>query len=206
MCKQQGRSFCSELGADISLWSEETPLSKPGWITESFQTLQEAIQFTSDNRIDEARELLRSAPDLEMREWFDVHAQNSGAWRNKAFGIATPTPISPLDKSSKFTKFETKVFIRDNFRCCYCSGNVLPRDVFEKAQLHLGTETLPLGRTNMTRSGFYVMFVATLDHVLPYSLGGRTDESNLVTCCWSCNYGKANYTIEQLGIKDPRWD
>jgi hypothetical protein len=34
-------------------------------------------------------------------------------------------------------------------------------------------------------------------------LGGRTDESNLVTSCWSCNYGKANYTVEQIGISNP---
>jgi 5-methylcytosine-specific restriction endonuclease McrA len=47
------------------------------------------------------------------------------------------------------------------------------------------------------------MFVATLDHVVPLSLGGRTNESNLVTCCWSCNYGKANYTVEQIGIDNP---
>jgi 5-methylcytosine-specific restriction endonuclease McrA len=47
------------------------------------------------------------------------------------------------------------------------------------------------------------MFVATLDHVTPWSLGGRTDESNLVTSCWSCNYGKANFTVEQIGIRNP---
>jgi 5-methylcytosine-specific restriction endonuclease McrA len=47
------------------------------------------------------------------------------------------------------------------------------------------------------------MFVATLDHVIPWSLGGRTDESNLVSSCWSCNYGKANFTVEQIGIRNP---
>jgi hypothetical protein len=79
----------------------------------------------------------------------------------------------------------------------------MPKKLFKKAQSLIGKTYLPLGSTNLTRSGFYLMFVATLDHVLPLSLGGRTNESNLVTSCWSCNYGKANFTVEQIGINNP---
>jgi HNH endonuclease len=204
MCTQQGRSYCSEMGADASLWSKEALLEKPRWITDSFQTFQEVIQLTSEKKIDEARELLASAPDLEMREWFHVHAQNVGTWRKKAFGRPAPAPVMPLDAVSDVTKFESKLFARDNFKCLYCSCEVRPRTVFEKVQSDLGTEAFPLGKTNMSKSGFYVMFRATLDHVLPHSLGGRTEETNLVTSCWSCNFGKANFTVEQLGISDPR--
>jgi len=35
------------------------------------------------------------------------------------------------------------------------------------------------------------------------SYGGRTAPENLVTSCFPCNYGKANFTIEQLGIESP---
>lgn len=160
--------------------------------------------MTQEGNLDDAKSLLKELPDLEMREWFSVHAQNSGAWRSKAFGIPSPAPIMPLDPVKAFTKFKSSVFARDNFRCRYCSSEVFPKKVFKHAHAALGAEALPLGSTNATRSGFYLLFVATLDHVLPWSLGGRTDESNLVTCCWSCNYGKANYTVEQLGLNDPR--
>jgi 5-methylcytosine-specific restriction endonuclease McrA len=108
-----------------------------------------------------------------------------------------------LDPVKTFAKFEPAVFARDKLKCRYCSSNLFPKKEFKKANIVLGDEALPLGKTNATRSGFYLMFVATLDHVLPWSLGGRTDESNLVTCCWSCNYGKANFTVEQLGIGNP---
>ena len=30
-----------------------------------------------------------------------------------------------------------------------------------------------------------------------------TDFGALVTCCWSCNYGKSNHTFEQIGLDDP---
>jgi hypothetical protein len=204
MCKQQGRTFCSELGEDRSLWSKDAPLPKPAWITDAFQTFSKAMSHTLDGKIDEARSLLKQTPDLEMREWFSVHAQNTGAWRSRAFAISSPSVVLPLDPVKSFTTFEVSVFSRDNFKCRYCSSSVLPKKVFKQVNSLLGPEALPLGRTNATRSGFYLMFVATLDHVFPWSLGGRTDETNLVTCCWSCNYGKANFTVEQLGLKDPR--
>lgn len=204
MCKQLGRSFCSELGVDSSLWSKDTPLEKPEWIKETFQTFSKSIQLTLEGQLDAAKSLLKEAPDLEMRDWFHVHGQNSGFWRNKAFGIPAPAPITPRDATREFAKFEPSVFARDNFRCRYCSCEVLPKKEFEKVNSALGSDALPLGGTNANRSGFLLMFSATLDHVLPFSLGGKTDETNLVTCCWSCNYGKSNFTVEQLGIRDPR--
>jgi len=39
----------------------------------------------------------------------------------------------------------------------------------------------------------------------PHSLGGRTELDNLVTSCYSCNFGKAEYTLKQLGIDDPTY-
>ena len=203
MCKQQDRTFCSELGADPSLWSKYAPLLKPLWINEAFQTLSGSIQMALQGKLNPAKALLKNSRDLEMREWFNVHAQNSGSWRQKAFDLSAPDPILPLDKVKIFTKFEPTIFARDNFQCCYCGTSVLPKKVFNKANADLGDDALPLGKTNATLSGFNLMFVGTLDHVLPWSLGGRTDESNLVTCCWSCNYGKSNYTFEQIGLDDP---
>ena len=203
MCKQAGRTYCVELGEDVSLWSKDCPLPKPAWIRESFKILSDVITLAEKGNIGEARTHLEYSSDLKMRAWFHVHAQNSGTWRHKALKVPAPTPILPLDIIKTFTKYEPALFARDNFRCRYCSSEVLPKKTFKKMQLLLGESYLPLGKTNSTCSGFYFSFVATLDHVLPWSLGGRTDESNLVTCCWSCNFGKANYTLEQLGIRNP---
>ncbi len=203
MCKQQGHLFCSELGADSALWSKTAPLPKSAWIDDAYLILEQALKLALEDAVGEAKSLLKNSRDLEMREWFDVHAQNSGGWRNKVWKVPVPNPILPLDSVKTFASFETALFARDNFKCRYCSSSVLPKKAFKQANLILGDDALPLGKTNATRSGFYLMFVATLDHVLPWSLGGRTDETNLVTCCWSCNYGKANFTVEQLGITSP---
>ena len=40
----------------------------------------------------------------------------------------------------------------------------------------------------------------TFDHVVPKSRGGRTEWTNIVTCCVSCNKLKADRTLEQTGM------
>jgi hypothetical protein len=203
MCKKGDANFCTELGKDSSSWSNEAPIKKPEWIQDSFQILVDAITHASVGKVDLARTILKDSRDLEMRTWYHVHAQNIAQWRFDAFKVQSPEPVLPLDPVTKISKFETKLFARDNYKCRYCLDYVVPKKVFKKANSRIGSADLPLGSTNLTKSGFYSIFVATLDHVLPWSLGGRTDESNLVTCCWSCNYGKANFTVEQIGIKNP---
>jgi len=203
MCKQKGNSFCSELGADASLWSKACPLPKPEWIKTAVVTFKKAIDFALDGEVEAARLILKESRDLDMRAWFDVHAQNIGAWRAKEFKVESPKAIVPLDTLKTFGKFEKSLFARDNFRCVYCSSEIFPKKVFKRVQAIVGESYLPLGGTNATRSGFYLLSVGTLDHVLPWSLGGRTDEKNLVTCCWSCNYGKANFSVEKIGIQNP---
>jgi HNH endonuclease len=47
-------------------------------------------------------------------------------------------------------------------------------------------------------------FKLVADHVVPHKLGGKTDIDNLVTACPACNYGKECYTLDQLGLEDPR--
>lgn len=203
MCKKGDAEFCSELGRDSSSWSSDAPLEKPDWIQDSFELLVDAITYASAGKIQLARSILKNSRDLEMRTWYHIHAQNIATWRSETLTIEVPEPILPLDPEKRFSKFESILFARDNYKCRYCADPVIPKKVFKKAQSLIGSTDLPLGRTNLTRSGFYLMFVATLDHVMPWSLGGRTDESNLVTSCWSCNYGKADFTVKQIGINNP---
>lgn len=42
---------------------------------------------------------------------------------------------------------------------------------------------------------------ATIDHVLPRNLGGKSTYLNCVTSCRPCNSKKANKTLEQCGLK-----
>ncbi|MEL0166487.1 MAG: HNH endonuclease [Pseudomonadaceae bacterium] len=45
---------------------------------------------------------------------------------------------------------------------------------------------------------------AQYDHVVPHSHGGANDLDNLVVTCAACNFGKMEYTLDELGLIDPR--
>ena len=203
MCKQGDGLFCTELGPNVASWSKQTPLAKPSWIDNSLEDLSKALKLAQEGMIDEARQTLKDSPDLKLREWFSIHGQNSGVWRKKALNAPAPLPVAPLDPETKLPKFECPIFNRDNYHCRYCGSKVIAKGDFKKMRSVLGKEDFPLNGTNEGRTGFYLIFCATLDHVYPRSLGGATDEGNLVTCCWSCNYGKSNYTLEQIGLDNP---
>ncbi|MET4106047.1 HNH endonuclease [Hymenobacter sp. UYP22] len=58
------------------------------------------------------------------------------------------------------------IYLRDGLACTYCGASV-----------EEGTKL-------------------TLDHLTPYSLGGSNKETNLVTCCLSCNSARGNRDVK----------
>lgn len=69
-------------------------------------------------------------------------------------------------------KYELRfpIFERDDYKCYICGNKV-------KAG------------SKKKRKGFPL---ATLDHIIPRSLGGEDDEYNLKTCCKKCNERKGS--------------
>ena len=65
-------------------------------------------------------------------------------------------------------------------------------------------DAYPAGRRDDDRHGLTLAARASLDHVNPHSAGGGSDDDNLVTACWSCQFGRGNDTIERLDLSDPR--
>lgn len=39
------------------------------------------------------------------------------------------------------------------------------------------------------------------DHIVPWSLGGRTDPSNLTNACSGCNYSRQHATLDSMGVQ-----
>jgi hypothetical protein len=60
------------------------------------------------------------------------------------------------------------------------------------------------GRTNDDCHAALLTMWLQYDHVLPHSRGGGNGLDNLVLTCAGCNYGRMAFTLEQVGIRDPR--
>jgi 5-methylcytosine-specific restriction endonuclease McrA len=110
-------------------------------------------------------------------------------------------PITALDPvRSASSKLKAKIYTEDGYRCRYCGVRVVLPDaclIFRQAFPELDV------RTDRELHAVFYALKATYDHVIPHSLGGRTNRSNLVTACQSCNYGKGLRTLAQIGFVDP---
>jgi 5-methylcytosine-specific restriction endonuclease McrA len=41
----------------------------------------------------------------------------------------------------------------------------------------------------------------SIDHVIPFALGGKNSWENMATCCYKCNQDKGHKTLAELGIR-----
>jgi hypothetical protein len=203
MCR--GESRCVELGDNPNIWSTASPLRPPDWFKEEVKLFHKSVFEASKGHIDKAIGILKKIRDAELRNWYVEHGQMSGMFRVKI--LKRPRPVAEnidRDKLRSPDKFANFVFERDNYSCRYCGLPVIPKDILRAYSRCVGKEFFKDTGTNAERHGVVLAFRANADHVVPWTLGGKTEPSNLVSSCWSCNYGKAGYTLEELDLVDPR--
>ena len=95
------------------------------------------------------------------------------------------------------------VFRRDCWTCRYCGGQTIAPPVLRVlSSMYPGRfpfhRNWKAGRVHPA----YLLLSTSLDHVRPGGRGGSwSDRANLVTACWPCNSGKADFTLEEIGWK-----
>ena len=204
MCRN--KSVCSELGENPDNWSFFSPLPPPVGFSEAHEIIQSVIELISFGKIDLALEALHTSLEQEIKSWYQEHGQMSGSHRFRALGgVGEPTYEGPTDPIKSVSKFEDSVYARDSFRCKYCSNPVLDVKVLKGIEKTLGADNFAVSaNSNEGRHGFIYILRATVDHVIPHNRGGLTSMDNLITSCWSCNYGKSGYTLQEIALEDPR--
>jgi hypothetical protein len=119
---------------------------------------------------------------MKLREYPSVgtYEKYFGSWNNAKREAGLPVNPQyqgirkrrPSEKQKKgdtrFTPLKLRflIFTRDNFTCQYCG-----RRVEDGAKL-------------------------VIDHIRPFSKGGKTTEDNLVTACFECNMGKRDILLK----------
>jgi 5-methylcytosine-specific restriction endonuclease McrA len=137
--------------------------------------------------------------------------------RDFAFRVAGPIDPS-IHRQSRNPKFEAvprasrprmpsageqmKVMLRDGFRCRFCESRVIIKDAHR-----IFTQLLPkqarAGSTNEENHFGLATLTASIDHLVPYSRGGTNDPENLVTACGPCQFGRNQWTLEEVQIENP---
>jgi len=203
MCR--GKQICTELGDQPNTWSKQAPLLPSVWFGGQLIAFSNAVRSAAAGDVTSARDQLRMVRSDDLRAWYVGHGKQAGHCRYPHLGrlppeVAKSTPVPPASPK----RFMKEVFKRDGYRCRYCTLRVIPEEVLKAFSKVVGVDTFCPTGTDQQRHGAALAFRANADHVVPWSLGGQTDPDNLVTACWSCNYGKDCYTLGQIGLEDPR--
>lgn len=200
------KDFCSELGLDFHTWSKECPLPRPDWFASQIDIFVEALSCFRRGDRDASLGLISEIRSDEIIEWYVEHGQMSGKHRSKGLGLEEPpeVPIWSRDQQRGLKKnVEIIVFQRDNYHCRYCGSRLIPTPFMKSFVKELNSPLFKYGRKNHDRHGIIHLTKPLADHLIPWSLGGRTSLENLVSSCAPCNYGKAGFTLEQLGLENP---
>ena len=206
MCRGHAKTVCVILGANPAKWDRFSPLPPPSWFQDAIHSFERAVALASTGALIESQDALGAIREPELREFFEEHGQQTYRFRTMGRGIERLAPgVRDLDPVRAISgELQRKVMERDGYLCRYCQIPVVPKSVLAAYAKVMGPEVFPTANSNAGRHGVVLAFRANVDHVLPHNRGGRTDLANLVTSCWSCNYGKNRFTVEELGLDDPR--
>ena len=206
MCKMDDHPWCSELDPDPAHWDKMCPLRPPEWLSGQVDVFCVGVsQFLRGDR-EACLKTLASLRGDELNRWYTVHAQCSGGHRRKRLGLPRPEDVPKSQRDPRTTLLvagQRFVFGRDGYRCRYCGSRVVSGDFITRLSKKLDSDVFRRTRPNATTHGLIQAMLPVQDHVFPRSLGGRTTPENLVTSCYPCNYGKADFTLEQLGMESP---
>ena len=205
MCR--GKEYCEILGNDPSTWSRECPLPLPEFFNEALGFFIHTVEELALGNLEKALVALEAAKAEQVGSFFIEHGQQSAYFRVR--------DRKKIDEENKLAKkenesprlnpsLEKEVFKRDCYRCRYCGQRVVAKEIFSEVSRILGSEKFSVERENSKRNGLTLGLRGVADHVDPYASGGETEAENLVTSCYSCNFGKAGYSLDQMGLEDPR--
>jgi hypothetical protein len=149
-----------------------------------------------------AEELFDIANNRYVREWTE------SIWGKKSRHVNVQRKPSlhfnPKAKNRMpSTAMKSQLRIRDGFHCRFCGIPVIRSEI--RTYFHkIYPNSVPWGKTNITQHAGFQCLWLQYDHVVPHSAGGENSLENLIVTCGPCNFGKVNYSLEELSLIDPR--
>ena len=88
---------------------------------------------------------------------------------------------------------------RDGYHCRLCGIPVIREEV--RKRLHaLYPDALPWAAGNINQHAAFQVLWLQYDHLVPHARGGSNDLDNMLIACAACNFGRMQYTLEEVGF------
>lgn len=153
-----------------------------------------------------ATRFLTRANNQTVREWLgSVWGKGSPYTQYRHVANAPPVILKADRPKTRHITSQEKRLIhqRDGYYCRFCRIPVIRPEI--RARI---VKTYPAvvewGPTNDRQHAAFQALWAQYDHITPHSRGGSSSLDNVVLTCAACNYGRMHYTLEEVGLADPR--
>jgi 5-methylcytosine-specific restriction endonuclease McrA len=179
-------------------------------IFEAAEILDRATDAHLSGNYTLAEALIKSADLPTVRAFTEslwgAKKANPDQWKYRRFrGIAGSPPfIRSSDKAKPTEGQKTCLVARDGCYCRFCGMPLIRVKVIEKFRSLYPDAAYWEGNKNQKQHAAFQCMWLQYDHVLPHSRGGATSLENLVVTCAPCNYGRSQWTLEEVGLLDPR--
>ena len=205
-------NFCALPGSDDYLAPRRCLRDPIAEIFLAADLLDRAVEAHLTGEHASAAELIQAADLQPVREWIEslwgterAHPELVHFRRFRTVPGAPPL----LPKADRIgvrmpTRTEkSEVIRRWGHRCSFCGIPVIRAEVRQALCREYPAEAR-WGATNETQHAALQCLWLQFDHVLPHSRGGDNSLDNVVITCAGCNYGRMHWTLEELGLFDPR--
>lgn len=174
-------------------------------IADAARYLDAAVSAHLNGKQDVAKELILLADIPAIGEWTE------SLWGKKSpYVNYRPSDALPSLSKDKRLKIrmptadeKRKLHLRDGYHCRFCGIPVIRKEVRERIRTAY-PQALRWGKRNTQAHTAFQAMWAQYDHLVPYARGGTGELLNLVVTCAPCNFGRWKYTLEEVGLIDPR--
>jgi hypothetical protein len=174
-------------------------------IAEAARYLLEAASAHAEGDRATAEDMIRRADIPEIHRWLRP------IWADSSVHLQTTTRIElpPISRELRAkarmpnARLKTLIHERDGYSCRFCGIPVIRAAVRDRIRT-LYPAALRWGRKEIEQHSAFQAMWAQYDHILPHAHGGQNDLENVILTCAACNFGRAGYTLEEVGLSDPR--
>ncbi len=168
--------------------------------------LNDAVAAHLAGRTGEAEDLLKQANIAAIKkEWADLLIGKFSEYNTPWFRLSSSFRGAVTREKERMPSSELKrtLHIRYGYHCCFCGTPIIRRQV-RKRLVSLYPKAVPWGAGDAAKHAAVFVMEAQYDHVVPHSRGGENSLENIVLTCLPCNYGRSSFTLEEMGLFDPR--
>lgn len=175
-------------------------------IADASRYLDAAVSAHLAGYSDITEDLIRLANMPAIREWTEsLWGKNSRYVKYQAVSPALPS----LSKDQRVkvrmptSTEKQQLHSRDGYHCRFCGIPVIRREVRQRIG-KVYPNALTWGKKNIEQHAAFQAMWAQYDHLLPHAKGGNNDLENIVITCAPCNFARMSYSLEEVGLADPR--